>query len=76
MALTKIQCYWIMLTALTITTSLSYSVPTLHTLMLNVMLILLMLLCTAVSNMYYFSYNKRLLLQTQLEFGTVILILV
>ena len=49
MVLTITQCYWIMLTVLTTTTSLSYSVPTLHTLILDVLtLTLMMLLYTAV----------------------------
>ena len=52
MALTITQCYWIMLTVITTTTSLSYSVPTLHTLIVDVLPILMMLLCIAVSAIY------------------------
>ena len=49
MVLTTFQQYWIMSTVLTTTTSLSYNVPTLHTYIVNVVLIIMMLLYTAVS---------------------------
>ena len=48
MVMTIIQCYWMMSTVLVTTTSLSYSVLSLHTLIVDV-LIHMMLLCTAVS---------------------------
>ena len=50
MALTIAQWYWMISTVLTMTTSLSYNVPTLHPLIVDVLtLTLMMLLCPAVS---------------------------
>ena len=50
MALTTVQCYWMMSTVLTMTISLSYNVPTLLSLIVDVLtLTLMMVLCPAVS---------------------------
>ena len=46
-----------MSTVITTTTSLSYSVPTLHILIVDVLPILMMLLCTAVSINIYLTYH-------------------
>ena len=52
MVLTLIQYYLIVSTVTTTTTSLFYSVPTLHTYIVDVVLTIMMLLYTAVSDVY------------------------
>ena len=47
--MTTAQHYWMMSIALTTTTSLSYSVPILQSLIVDVVLTIMMLLCSAVS---------------------------
>ena len=60
MALTTTQCYWMRSTVITITISLFYSVLTLQSLIVDVLLILMMLLCTAVSLIIAIVYHHTL----------------
>ena len=60
MALTTTQCYWMRSTVLTTITSLSYSVPTLQSYIVDVILTIMMPLCTAVSLIIAIVYYHAL----------------